>query len=137
MTNNVFRRVAPSRGVDPLPDRENTDGFVGRLHVDLSEFAANEPSVIVRFRQFEPSWDWWVAIDNLLIDSVPPPQGGAEELMDLETFDGLIPNDWDFYSLADPENEGPDSWNAEDFCRRDVSPAADTQIIKVIVTNPE
>ena len=118
--DNVFRRVAPSRGAEPLPDRENTDGFFGRLHVDLADFASNESSVIVRFRHFEPDWDWWIAIDNVLIDTVAPPEGGAEVLLEMELFDDLIPDDWEVRSELD--NEDPSTWIADDFCFRDPTP---------------
>ena len=123
--DNVFRRVAPSRGVDPLPDRENTDGFFGRLHIDFSDFASNESSVIVRFRHFEPEWDWWVAIDNLLIDNVAPPAGGAETLLELETFDDLIPDDWEVRSRRN--NDIPFTWITDDFCFRDPNPGVSPQ----------
>ena len=101
--DNVFLRVAPSRGVDPLPDRENTDGFFGRLHIDLSDFASNESSVIVRFRHFEPDWDWWVAIDNVLIDN-----DGSINLTDPVNLLGHLFNSQPPPAPPGPESCGPD-----------------------------
>ncbi|MCZ6792203.1 MAG: hypothetical protein O7J95_01165, partial [Planctomycetota bacterium] len=72
---NVFRRIAPSRTVDPLPTPENSSGFFGRLHVDLSSVAANQNEIMFRLRQFEPDWDWWVAVDNVVVDDQPGLQG--------------------------------------------------------------
>jgi hypothetical protein len=56
---NVFRRVSPARTIDPLPEfGVNPDGFFGRLDLDITTAAANQSSVRVRLRHFEPSWDW-------------------------------------------------------------------------------
>ena len=79
--DNAFSRVAPGRVTDNsattrLPDNANADGYHGRLDVDLSALAANAADVQVRLRHYEPNWDWWIAVDNLLVDDMAPPQGG-------------------------------------------------------------
>lgn len=119
---NVFRRVAPARGVEPLPLADipegfengpqmgNADGFFGTLHVDIGNFAAGESNVRVRFRQFEPSDDWWFALDNVLIDSKPAPRG-ARTVLATEDFGGDIPNEWGIDSGA-----GIALWRAVDSC---------------------
>jgi hypothetical protein len=111
---NVFRRVAPGRGIPPLPTTENADGFYGRAHIDISTQAAGKPDVRFRFRHFEPSDDWWIAVDNLVIDDQPPP-GGAVTLL-LEHFLSGIPAAWTVHSP--PGNTEGSTWNAVDYCQR-------------------
>ncbi|MEC8895093.1 MAG: LamG-like jellyroll fold domain-containing protein, partial [Planctomycetota bacterium] len=84
--DNVYRRIAPARMVEPLPslDLDNVDGAYGRMHIDLSEFAADQDSVRFRLRHFEPTWDWWIAVDNVLVDSIAP--GGNIEVLPLVDF---------------------------------------------------
>merc|ERR1711969_384489 len=51
--SNVLRRVAQSRtGAAPVVTTANADGPLGPLHLDLTPWAANQPSVRVRFRHF-------------------------------------------------------------------------------------
>jgi len=118
---NVFRRVAPARTAEPFPDNDNADGFIGRLHLDLTEWAAGE-EIRIRWRHFEPSWDWWIAIDNVIVDDQPgpqgvaadPPEGRAVVLMATETFSGGIPDSWEIRSEIDPPNEGTETWHTTD-----------------------
>ncbi|MCZ6795057.1 MAG: hypothetical protein O7J95_15750, partial [Planctomycetota bacterium] len=117
---NAFRRVAPSRTVPPLPTPENSSGFFGRLHVDISGIAANQDAVMFRLRQFEPDWDWWIAVDNVLVDDQPPPQGGAVTMLPREDFEGGIPGNWRVESFAAPPNEGVNTWNTQDPCMRSI-----------------
>ncbi len=111
---NAFRRVAPSRPVDPRPTRQNTDGYFGRLHVDLSGVAADSAAVRVRLRHFEPNWDWWIAVDNLIIDDVPPPLGGEVIMLGPEDFNTGIPSNWTLRSEVDPPNSGDKTWTTND-----------------------
>jgi len=90
---NKFRRVSPSRvsgngatSIEPTPS--NADGFIGRLSVDLTDVASGQENVEVRLRHFEPNFDWWVAVDNVEISDVPPPLGGSEVVLPMQTFDG-------------------------------------------------
>jgi hypothetical protein len=75
---NAFRRISPGRGLlsnpapAPLPDSTNADGFYGQLDVDLSSLAANLGDVRIRVRHFEPTYDWWIAIDDFKVDDVAP-----------------------------------------------------------------
>ena len=87
--DNVYRRIAPARMVEPLPslDLDNVDGAYGRMHIDLSEFAADQDSVRFRLRHFEPTWDWWIAVDNVLVDSKAP--GGSIEVLPMADFGGM------------------------------------------------
>jgi hypothetical protein len=84
--NNAFHRVCPDRGqighfdeLPPvytlLPTNENADGFHGRLDLNLSQWAADAANVKVRFRHYEPYDDWWVRMDNVLVDNVPVQHG--------------------------------------------------------------
>ena len=113
--DNVYRRIAPARMVEPLPslDLDNVDGAYGRLHVDLSEFAADQDSVRFRLRHFEPTWDWWIAVDNVLVDDKAP--GGNIEVLPLVDFsDEAVPQDWDVY--PGDGSEGLRPWNVDDIC---------------------
>jgi len=84
---NVYRRIAPARDAAPtaIANAALTDGFYGRLDVDLSS-VAGRPAVHVRFRHFEPSDDWWIAIDNVVVDDVAP-LAPAESKLYTEEFD--------------------------------------------------
>ncbi len=111
----VFRRVSPGRAVEPKPIfAQNVDGLHGRVHVDISAQAANEQQVRVRFRHLEPVQDYWVAIDNVLVDSVPPP-GGQNVLLAEESFGEGIPADW--RALPGPTQTLSDAaWSTGDTC---------------------
>jgi hypothetical protein len=88
----------------------NADAFYGRLDLDLSTFAANEPNVRFRLRQFEPNDDWWIAVDNVLVDTTPA-IGGSRVVLGPEAFDGGIPGDWEVDSA-----DGVATWDAIDPC---------------------
>ena len=112
---NVFSRVAPGRvsaegATTRLPDNTNTDGYFGRLDVDLSAVAPNEPDVQVRFRHFEPNWDWWIAIDNILIDDVPAPQGGPLTAFSEDFSNGL----GQMNVISGNGNTGTETWHTTD-----------------------
>ncbi len=116
---NVFSRVAPGRissnsATTRLPDNTNTDGFFGRLDVDLSAAAADQPDVQVRFRHFEPNWDWWIAVDNVLVADVSPPAGGSisvfSEDFSSKTLGGMI---------VDGLNTGTETWTTNDGLKGD------------------
>jgi hypothetical protein len=87
---NVFRRVAPARLVAPARDNTNADGYYGRLDLDISTEAANESDVMIRFRHYEPEDDWWIAIDNVLVDDVAPPLGGSATVLSEDFSDGTL-----------------------------------------------
>ncbi len=118
---NAFRRVAPLRTeAEPFASTENSDGYFGRVHVDITEPAAGQPEVVVRWRHFEPSWDWWIAIDNVVVDDVVPPQGGEVFLLGRQDFAAGIPPDWELMSLSEPPNEGTETWHTTDKGLRSV-----------------
>ena len=110
---NVFRRIAPARSVEPLPTNDNADGWFGRLHVDLSEVAAGN-EIRIRWRHFEPNDDWWISIDDVLVDDEPGPEAGPVTLLAEESFSAGIPASWELRSLAEPPNEGAETWSTED-----------------------
>ncbi len=121
---NVFRRVAPSRvEAPPYPDSDTVDGVFGPVDVDITAQAAGKPEVRIRWRHFEPNDDWWIAIDNMVVDDIPPVGGGRYTLTALESFDAGIPPEWTIRSLMDPPNEGAKTWTASDPCSRDVAQA--------------
>ena len=116
----VYRRVAPTRTtVEPVATIENADGVYQWLEVDLTPYAAGESTVRVRFRHFEPNWDWWIAIDDVLIDDVLTFGGGETILLEMEDFSNGIPADWQIVGL----NTGSplDTWNTQDPCARSVT----------------
>ncbi|MEE2711808.1 MAG: alkaline phosphatase family protein [Planctomycetota bacterium] len=115
--SNVLRRVAQSRtGAAPVVTTSNADGPLGPLHLDLTPWAANQASVRVRFRHFEPNWDWWIAVDNVLVDDVPY-AGGSVTLMPNEDFSSGIPPTWTVSGL----NSGANTWTTSDPCSRSVA----------------
>lgn len=67
-------------------------GIHGRWHVKLPAAALNQPKVRVRIEYFEPADAWWIALDNVVIDSNPPPQG--KEVILAEAFESGIPASW-------------------------------------------
>ncbi len=118
---NVYRTVSPSRvECDPKADVTNADGFFGQLDVDLTDPAAHEPSVRIRLRHFEPNDDWWIAVDDFLVDDVAPTQGGQFTLLPQQTFLAGIPATWTVRSALDPPNDGNRTWNTNDPFARSV-----------------
>ncbi len=67
-------------------------GIHGRWHVKLPEAALNKANVKVRIEYFEPADAWWIALDNIVIDNNPPPQG--KDLVLGEAFESGIPAAW-------------------------------------------
>jgi hypothetical protein len=117
--SNVFRRISPGRTANPAPEFGTTaDGAFGRIHVDLSSVAPDGSSILLRFRHFEPTFDWHVAVDNVQIDHSPP-EGGHVVLATVD-FSGGIPGGW---SLASgPDSDGLDPWSTEDSCNVSIGP---------------
>ncbi|MCZ6794793.1 MAG: CHRD domain-containing protein, partial [Planctomycetota bacterium] len=113
--SNVFRRVAPDRSMAPLPDNSNTDGYYGQLDVDLSS-AADQAAVKFRLRHFEPNDDWWIAVDNVIVDDVAPLQGGSQVLFAEDFSAGL--GAMTALSLEDTPNVCTETWNALDKAGR-------------------
>ena len=114
---NTYRRVAPQRTeAAPIVDRTNADGYFGRLDVNLTALAADEPDVRFRLRSFEPSDDWWVAVDNVIVDDLPPLSGGAVTVFE-EDFEAGITH-MSVVSAIDPPNTGAATWTAADPCAR-------------------
>jgi hypothetical protein len=112
--DNVFSRVAPGRASDEgattrLPDNTNTDGYFGRLDVDLSAVATGQEAVQVRFRHFEPNWDWWIAMDNLQVDDAAPPQGGPITVFSEDFSSKTLGS-----MLVDGLNTGTETWTTDD-----------------------
>jgi hypothetical protein len=68
------------------------DGIHGRWHVKLPAAALNQPKVRVRIEYFEPADAWWIALDNVVIDNNPPPQG--KDVVLSEAFESGIPAAW-------------------------------------------
>jgi hypothetical protein len=111
--NNMFSRVAPGRvtsnsATTRLPDNTNADGYYGRLDLDISSAAANQSTVQVRFRHYEPNWDWWIALDNVVVDDVPAPQGGPITVFSEDFSSGLGA------MLVDGIETGDRTWNTND-----------------------
>ncbi len=114
---NAARRVAPAR-TSPAPavSLGNADGQFGRASVNLSLFAAGRSGVRVRLRHFEPTDDWYIGIDNVLVDDVADLNGGSQILLANETFAAGIPATWSVRGLQ----TGTRTWTTADPCRRSV-----------------
>jgi hypothetical protein len=107
---NALRRISPSRSVAPFASTQTADGLFGRLDLDLTALAAGESTVRVRFRHFEPSWDWWIALDDIIVDDADLTQGGAATLLGPVGFGGGIPIGWTIDGL----NGGTETWHTTD-----------------------
>ncbi|KPL25160.1 MAG: hypothetical protein AMJ75_01790 [Phycisphaerae bacterium SM1_79] len=112
---NVFSCVSPGRGTaEPattrLPDNTNADGYFGRLDLDITSLAADKASVQVRFRHYEPDWDWWVAIDDVVVDDVPAPQGGPITVFSEDFSSGL----GQMIVFSGQGNTGTETWHTTD-----------------------
>jgi len=112
---NVFSCVSPGRGTSEpattrLPDNTNADGYFGRLDLDISAVAANKAAVQVRFRHYEPDWDWWIAIDNVLVDNVAAPQGGPTTVFSEDFSNGL----GQMNVFSGQGNTGTETWHTTD-----------------------
>ncbi|RUA07962.1 MAG: hypothetical protein DSY81_10750 [Bacillota bacterium] len=117
---NAFRRVAPARVTSaPVVTVEDADGIYQVLEVDLSSYAAGQPSVRIRFRHFEPNWDWWIAIDDVLVDDILVSPGGDTILLESEDFSTGIPADWQIDGLN--TNSPLNTWNTDDPCNRSIT----------------
>ena len=91
------------------------DGIHGQVHFPLPAAALNQAEVRLRFGYYEPADAWWVAIDDLVIDTNPAPQGSETVLS--EDFENGIPAEWgntaamtqkwDVRALWDIEFDGP------------------------------
>jgi hypothetical protein len=93
---DAFTRVAPGRGTAQaattrLPDNSNADGYYGRLDVNLGAIG-EQSNVRVRMRHFEPNDDWWIAVDNVVIDDVAPISKGPVAIFaeDFSAQDGTL-----------------------------------------------
>ena len=58
-----------------LEDHTNCDGFFGVLDLNLAA-VANQANVQLRFRHYEPNDDWYVTIDDVVVDDNAGPQKG-------------------------------------------------------------
>ncbi|MFZ4573014.1 MAG: PA14 domain-containing protein [Phycisphaerales bacterium] len=115
---NVLRRVAPSR-TSPAPavTVSNADGVFGRVSLDITARAANAAGVQLRFRHFEPTDDWFVALDNVLVDDVNAPAGGGTTVLGPQSFLSPIAPPW----LVVSPLTGSQTWTIADPCRRSVT----------------
>ena len=115
---NIFRRVAPSRvEAEPVVTTENADGVFQRLHLDVGSHLGGANSFKFRLRHFEPNFDWWIAIDDVIVDDQPPALGGSVNLLGEESFDTGIPDTWTINGLGNGNN----TWTTADPCARSVS----------------
>ena len=91
------------------------DGLHGRVHFALPTEVLNQPEVRIRFGYYEPADAWWIALDDLVIDTTPAPQGAVMAFS--EDFENGIPAEWnntplmdqtwDVRALWDDEFDGP------------------------------
>jgi len=102
-------------------------GIHGRWHVKLPAAANNQPSVKMRIRYFEPADAWWIALDNVLVDNQPPPQGCQVVLS--ENFESGIPGTWK--NLSSPQQWYPHPLTNLDGTLKQTWSAADTREIHV------
>ncbi len=115
--------------VDGLPEigggslTKTWDGIHGRWHVELPA-AVDQPDVKIRIQFWEPADAWWIALDNILVDSTPPPSG--EETVLTEDFtDGIpdtwrnTPSDWQTWTTEPLKDENGDYYRNVDLILAD------------------
>ena len=113
--STVLDRLSPDRVFEPRPSLQNADGFFGRMSIDLSS-AAGETDATFRLRHLEPSKDYWIAIDDIVVDDVPPSTGGSRVLLPRETFESGVPANWTVRGVAGEDA----SWTTNDPCERSI-----------------
>lgn len=67
-------------------------GVHGRWHLKLPAEANNKPDVKLRVLLLEAGDAWYIALDNIVVDNNPPPQGSQVILQ--EQFENGIPATW-------------------------------------------
>ena len=102
-------------------------GIHGRWHVQLPAAANNKPNVKVRIRYIEPADAWWIALDNIVVDNNPPPQGSQVILS--ESFENGIPATWK--NLSSPQTWGTGPLTNVDGTLKMVLSATDPREIHV------
>jgi len=93
--NNNIDGAAFSGGYPVLGSASHTltfDGIHGRWHLQLPAAAVNKSEVRFRIGFYESADAWWIALDNVLVDDVAPPQGTETVLF--EDFKNGIPSTW-------------------------------------------
>ena len=89
--------------------------------------ANNKPSVKIRIRQTDPSDGWFNALDNVVVDNNPPPQGSQVVLS--ENFESGIPATWK--NLSSPQKWGTGPLTNLDGTLKKTWTATDTREIHI------
>ncbi len=116
----VYQRIGAGRlyqwGGYPDPTPDNADAVYGVVDIDISSVAANKSQVKVRFINRGNSDDWFILIDDVIVDNIEFGIAGSTELMATETFSsapvGGLPTGW---SMTSGCNENP--WQVGDLER--------------------
>jgi len=80
------------------------DGLHGRVHFQLPAEAVNKPDVRIRTGWYESADAWYIAMDDIVVDNVPAPQGSQEILK--EDFSNGIPATWSNKNLHTNSPDG-------------------------------
>lgn len=87
----------------------------GHLDLDISAVAANAADVQVRFRHFEQHDDWWIMVDNVVVDDQPVIPGQDAVVWEWAFDDGSLGDMTVSGMQADAKDQGIDeSWNTFD-----------------------
>lgn len=108
LTNPAFEGGDAIGGYPVLGSYSQTktwSGIHGRQHVKLPAAANNKPNVKMRIRYIEPADAWYIALDNVVVDNTPPPQGSQVVLS--ENFETGIPATWKNLSAPQTWGTGP------------------------------
>ena len=88
------QRIPPGRGGAPLADANTADGIAGTVDYYLTPLgAAGSSQVKIRFVQRGCDDDWWICIDDIVVDDYAPPVGD-QVLLATEDFAAGIPGTW-------------------------------------------
>ncbi|MBI1389120.1 MAG: hypothetical protein GC154_11800 [bacterium] len=120
-TGSALTNGWPSIGPDPAnPGWKKTwAGLHGRWHLPLPDSVKGKQNVMFRFGWHESADAWWIAMDNVVVDDVPPPMGTTEVLK--EDFTNGIPSTWgnaNLFTLSDLDinslfDLGPIKWDTQ------------------------
>lgn len=93
------------------PSTANADGYFGRLELNISDVAANQANVQIRFRHIGAGTDdFWAAIDNVQVDQTAAETGGPITIFS-EDFNDNTLGSMIAESLITPANTGTETWS--------------------------
>lgn len=127
---DILRCVSSRRTVAPLPQigingAERMGGLYGPFDFKLPAEAVNKTNVRLRFRQFEPDDEWYIAIDDLRIDTLKPV--GSQSLL-TQNFNNGIPTNW---TVTTNNSAAGETWGTQPLETKNVDWALNPNLTNV------